>query len=222
MQRHASCLHCNCSMGRGRALEPGDAAAYLRNDNMKKMLKVFAMLFCVAALGLTTSCEKEDDIEGIEMRMRNASNGGDVILLCNIDDMQWTCPYGSNCYEPVYYSRGVVALAIDGSNNLYLFHGSVAGHDHPFIYYDGTPQASMNIASVGKVSGLGGIKKVPNSGWTDRISITPGKGYVVKFEGTAQSGHFCKYARVYVSEWIEGTSGGILGAVIRYEDNWMP
>ena len=68
------------------------------------------------------------------------------------------------------------------------------------------------IADVGSVRNLGKIKSVPTSGWTSTIAVRPGHGYVVSRED--------KYARVYVKEWIEGTSGGILGAVILYQDNW--
>lgn len=182
---------------------------------MRKYLNVFALLACVLLSGMVVSCEKEDDVDGIEMRMRNANNGTDAIILCMTDNVYW--PIWSEYSDEGGYADDALVLYIDGSNNFFMEHYHMYGH-----YGQYASNATMKVASVGKVSGLGGIKKSPSSGWADRISVTPGKGYVVKFEGTAQSGHFCKYARIYVSEWIEGTSGGILGAVIRYEDEWQP
>lgn len=70
------------------------------------------------------------------------------------------------------------------------------------------------IADVGSVRNLGKIKSVPTSGWTSTIAVKPGHGYVVcRYDSY-------EYARVYVKDWIEGTSGGILGAVIVYQDHW--
>ena len=89
------------------------------------------------------------------------------------------------------------------------------------IYIDGN-HSKGDIACVGSVSGLGKIKNIPSSGWAEEMAVHPGQGYVVrhKYDGGNGGKKFCKYARVYVEDWIEGTSGGIIGAVIRYEDNW--
>ena len=70
------------------------------------------------------------------------------------------------------------------------------------------------IADVGSVRHLGKITSVPTSGWAYEVAVRPGHGYVV---GSEYSNEF---ARIYVKDWIEGTDGGILGAVIVYQDHW--
>ena len=52
---------------------------------------------------------------------------------------------------------------------------------------------TCEIAYYGQVKGLGGIKKIPQSGWTDDAAATANAGYVVRFEdGT--------YCRIFISE----------------------
>ncbi len=72
------------------------------------------------------------------------------------------------------------------------------------------------ISCVGSVNSLGRIKKIPESGWVNEISVNPRKGYIIRLEFDG----VINYARVYVEDWIESTGGGIIGAVIRYQDNW--
>lgn len=94
-----------------------------------------------------------------------------------------------------------VALEISSSNNFYLYNE---------LYNIG------EISCVGSVSSLGRIKKIPESGWVREISVNPEKGYIIRCKVNG----IYNYARVYVEDWIEGTNGGIIGAVIRYQDNW--
>lgn len=144
-----------------------------------------------------TSCEKDDGSEGIQMRMRNRDNGNDRIYLLSVDDT-------------INYSGNWVCLGISSSNNFYV----VEEHTYNASY------SYCDIACVGGVSSLGKINNIPNSGWTDEIAVQPGQGYIIRHWDSKKKSRYFKYARVYVEEWIEGTSGGILGAVIRYEDNW--
>lgn len=71
-----------------------------------------------------------------------------------------------------------------------------------------------SISCVGKVNGLSGIKKIPTSGWVGEAAVMPGYGYVVKDQG--------KYARIYVVDYMESTSGGIMGCTIKYQAPWSP
>jgi hypothetical protein len=72
-----------------------------------------------------------------------------------------------------------------------------------------------SIASVGKVAGLGNITRIPTSGFVGRNSVELGYGYVVACEdGT--------YARLYVVEWTKSTSGGIIGAKVKYQYPFVP
>ena len=73
----------------------------------------------------------------------------------------------------------------------------------------------ISVADVGKVKGLSSIKKIPSSGWGRDVSVDPGHGYVVKSNN--------EYMRIYVESWIKGaSSGGIIGANVKYKYPWNP
>jgi len=183
-------------------IRAGVAAAYLQRIAMKMKYLLGTMLMAMA-WGMTfSSCEKENDSTGIEMRMRNEDNGDDRLTLLKVDDA---------CYDELdhEYEYSCVRLKISNSNNFYL-----SGR-----------YSERDIVCVGNVNGLSKIKKIPTSGWAQEVAVQPGQGYIIRSKNGASSNQlqyktFCKYARVYVEDWIEGTSGGIIGAVIRYEDNW--
>ena len=95
----------------------------------------------------------------------------------------------------------------------------------PYMYVGMTPQNNIDtwyhsgqIVSVGKVKGLSDIKKVPESGWAERCAATPGCGYVIR-QADGSGGY--KYCRVYLVDFITSTSGGIMGATIKYQ-LWNP
>lgn len=102
----------------------------------------------------------------------------------------------------------------------------------PYMYVGMTPQnnidtwyQSAQIVSVGKVNGLSAIKKIPTSGWAERCAATPGSGYVIRQQkASANDGRQIdgyKYCRVYLVDYITSTSGGIMGATIKYQ-LWNP
>lgn len=178
----------------------------IKNVVVYVMMTLFSVTFA--------SCTKENgsgsnDNTGIEVRIINRANDGYMV------EMVWEEKVLFEHYQGNYYSEGSADLGIDAYNNFYLRQNS---------YYTtlGSPKANATIASIGSVRGLSKIKQIPQSGWTDRLAVNPGNGYVIKFEGSCESGTFCHYARVYVEEWIESTSGGIIGAIVRYEGNWKP
>lgn len=65
------------------------------------------------------------------------------------------------------------------------------------------------IVNVGKVKGVGNITRIPISGWAEEMAVVPGNGYILTINGD--------YYRVYVVSYIKNTSGGIMGATIRYQ-----
>ena len=150
------------------------------------------------------SCEKDDGSEGIEFRMRNKDNFEAhfderyQLGLLRVDSVYYSDDYGSYCWSDV-------DLGINEGNNFYVF----------------TWYSSCSITCVGSVSNLGRINRIPESGWADMVSVKPGNGYIIRHKNRNDNlKTFCRYARVYVEDWIEGTNGGIIGAVIRYQDNW--
>ena len=76
--------------------------------------------------------------------------------------------------------------------------------------------STADIVSVGHVSGLSKVKDIPTSGWSSKVSVKEGHGYIIR--GRYRDSD--RYARVYVVDQFTGTSGGIIGATIRYEPDW--
>lgn len=172
------------------------------------MKKLFRVLFVAVSFGiLFTSCTKDDDygdVVEIEVRLRNASNGGGGIELIEIDSA-----YRNYSYNEYYSTK--VWLAISTSNNFYAYYS-------PSYYCSENIECS--IACVGNVNSLGKIRNIPSSGWSDQVAVNPGKGYIVRSKNNNPNGKW-HFARVYVKNWITGASnGGIIGAVVSYQPDW--
>lgn len=75
------------------------------------------------------------------------------------------------------------------------------------------------IVNVGQMKGLANIVKVPESGWSYNVSCEPGCGYIGRYP---YEGGENKYVRFYVVRSITGVSGGIIGAEIKYQKDWVP
>lgn len=93
-------------------------------------------------------------------------------------------------------------IAINNSNNLYGWYTMV------------------KLVDIGEVAGLGNITEIPSSGWTSEVALMPGHGYVARYyqpypNSTYPTGE--QYARIYVVSYLESTSGGIMGALIKYQ-----
>ena len=169
--------------------------------------KLMAALF-VAALSLGfTSCGDDDDNDGGKTGgsgsdpsgtiTANIRNGGDYLY------MYWTDEEGY---------RVDTGLRINGANNFETYYNI---------------RTSSEIVCVGKVSGIGSIKKVPQSGWSAKCAVQPGYGYVLRSKGYRFNSNTERYeysdyhyVRVYVVDYMEGTSGGIIGATIKYQAPW--
>ncbi len=145
------------------------------------------LMTLVIGMGFT-SCEKDDDF-GIEVKLRNSNNGGGSVEVLT-DDFLGEGRYNS------------VELNIDNTDNFWL---------------DEYRSCKAGIVSVGRVSGLSKVTDIPTSGWTSKVSIKEGHGYIIR---GSKNGKDYRYARVYVVDQFTGTSGGIIGATIRYEPDW--
>ena len=102
----------------------------------------------------------------------------------------------------------------------------------PYLYVGMTPQNNIDtwyyngqIVSVGKVKGLSAITKIPDSGWAERCAATAGCGYIIRqSKASANNSRVIdgyKYCRVYLVDFVTNTSGGIMGATIKYQ-MWNP
>lgn len=81
----------------------------------------------------------------------------------------------------------------------------------------------IEIASVGKVNGLGSITTIPESGWIDEASVFVGHGYVVRWRqrndwgsDTDSNKSDYSYGRIFVHDEIVSTGGGIIGYTVSY------
>lgn len=77
---------------------------------------------------------------------------------------------------------------------------------------------SDKLLSVGKVQGLSSVRNVSAVGWSSYVLVQPGYGYVVRNESWSRY----KYARLYVEDYVTTTSGGIMGAKIKYQYPFYP
>lgn len=77
------------------------------------------------------------------------------------------------------------------------------------IYIDKENFRGASFASVGAVMGLGNVSNIPTTGWAEQMSVIAGHGYLAY--GNNQ------FYRIYVINDIAGTSGGVIGADIKYQ-----
>ena len=168
--------------------------------------KLMAALF-VAALSLGfTSCGDDDDNDGGKTGGSGSDPSGTITANIRNDGhdlyMGWTDEEGY---------RVETGLRINDANNFEAC---------------GSLYTSSEIVCVGKVSGIGSIKKVPQSGWSGTCAVQPGYGYVLRsrrykfISGQGNEYDDYRYVRVYVVDYMEGTSGGIIGATIKYQAPW--
>lgn len=77
------------------------------------------------------------------------------------------------------------------------------------IYISNENFRGAYFASVGAVKGLGNVSAIPSTGWAEQMSVIEGNGYV------AYSNN--QFYRIYVVSDIVGTTGGVIGADIKYQ-----
>lgn len=74
------------------------------------------------------------------------------------------------------------------------------------------------LLSVGKVQGLSSVRNVVAAGWSNDVLVQPGYGYVLR----SMSSNKYIYARLYVEDYVTTTSGGIMGAKVKYQYPFYP
>lgn len=79
------------------------------------------------------------------------------------------------------------------------------------------------IVNLGKVEGLGSITQKPTTGWSSSSAAEVGNGYVVRFKHSSSYGNSSLpyyYARFYVTDFMNSTSGGIGYVKAKYQMNF--
>ncbi|MBQ7211130.1 MAG: DUF5036 family protein, partial [Muribaculaceae bacterium] len=106
--------------------------------------------------------------------------------------------------KPVADPDGTITLSMRDYNN-----GCTYILDRLYIKNENFRGA--DIASVGSVTGLGNVSTIPTTGWTDEVAVVPGNGYVAYLDNRDM------FVRIYVIDYISSTSGGIMGADVKYQ-----
>ena len=166
-------------------------------------LQVMAVA-AILSIGFASCGDDDEVVPPDEMQqtetLSNQDPEGTVVLNMN------------NGKENNYYDLGFgenYKIHIDEANNL-------IGESHYYSSpYGSGNQIPLEIVTFGTVEGLSNINTIPTTGWSESAAVVPGTGYVVRVKG--QSYSYDKYARLYVVNYIVGTSGGIIGATIKYQ-----
>ncbi len=103
---------------------------------------------------------------------------------------------------------GTIALSMRNEDhgqtwleNLYI------GDDNNFR----TQYGDNHITSIGPVKGLGNVSSIPLTGWANAVAVEPEAGYV------AYNPDRDEFIRIFVTDWVVATSGGIIGANVKYQ-----
>jgi len=149
--------------------------------------------------------------------------------VAKLDDKVHSAPAGGTKTNGATTSLfGAVDIAINGSANsgspLDVLTGGFSCSNGACLKFDNggvtnfiasgaasqTPQGVMTkIASVGPVSGLGGVTTIPASYTLSALAVV-GNGYVGKLDDGS-------YVRFYVKSWVLNAGNGIIGVNIQYQ-----
>ena len=202
---------------------------------MKKI--VFLMIvFCVVGMVFSSCSKAEAEREGNEIRLRNENNDGEYLELLKVDSALHRYGYRQGLHEIDDYYDGIARYYQDSVwvDKYYSLKSELGIDDYDNFKFYGQGYGKVgDISSVGPVNDLGDIKKIPEGGWSRVTAVQPGYGYVVRVKQdyvllppsdddllTYYFKKICRYARIYVVDWDVSTTGEILGATIRYQDNW--
>lgn len=118
-------------------------------------------------------------------------------------------PDGMDPTQEVPDPTGTIQLAMRDKNNGNTHIGNLYIQDENFYgIYNQT-------VSLGAVKGLGNVAYIPTAGWAQRVAVAPGDGYVT------YDSYYKKFYRIYVSNFITSTGGGIIGADVKYQEPFL-
>ena len=128
------------------------------------------------------------------------------IVSCGGDDSDGPSGGGGGSVNPggsTADPAGTVTLAMRNYDNGRTYLDNIYIRNENF-------QGAMFV-SLGAVKGLGNVSTIPTVGWANQVAVVPGYGYVAYDNSKGQ------FYRIYVVDEIGGTSGGVLGADIKYQ-----
>lgn len=121
-----------------------------------------------------------------------------------------------NPFEILPDPEGTIQLSMrDDDNGKTLLDNIYISDENFASYYRYTtpegPVLYVTFVSLGSMSGLANIKQIPTTGWASKVSVVPGNGYIA-YDNLTDS-----YYRLYVTDYIVSTTGGIIGADVKYQ-----
>lgn len=155
-----------------------------------KFYPLFAII--ISALTALSSCDKNDDT-----------------FFNEIPDID-------NPFEILPDPEGTIQLSMrDDDNGKTLLDNIYISDENFASYYRYTtpegPVLYVTFVSLGNMSGLANIKQIPTTGWASKVAVVPGNGYIA-YDNLTDS-----YYRLYVTDYIVSTTGGIIGADVKYQ-----
>jgi len=178
-----------------------------------KSLSVVAAVFVIAAT--MSSCDKDENTTSVQDPAKSVPDPAGTITV-NISEnsgIDFFDDFNPHLINYIYWCKpdnfDMVANHFNSMNSTAFFD-------------------KMSICNLGKMNGLGNIKSIPQSGFTkparenSSVACEVGHGYVVKIEPDENFAPIYTYARLYVVEAIVSTSGGIMGAKIKYQYPFVP
>lgn len=177
---------------------PGDAAANLRDKKMKvRHLLGTLVLTLVISVGFS-SCEKETQTLSNPAQILPDPEGTITINMTNDGRTRiplFPKPLNSDYYGDIY---------IDNANNFY-------GSGYGSIEFSALGSYNCFASAFQKA-----LDNYPESmgGWGPRVAVIPGNAYWVRLNCY----YHYSYNFIYVQDNLINTSGGIMGAIVKYLD----
>lgn len=148
-----------------------------------------------------------------------------IVPACSGEDDEPVVPQASDPNVAVPDPEGTVTVNITNNGR----DGEVALPDlGVYIYIDEgnnfrlySSGYSTSIVSLGAMKGLGNVVSVPTEGWSSSVAVMPGNGYAVRSSYNYGNIRTNNYARLYVDSYMTNTSGGIMGATVKYQSPFV-
>lgn len=156
---------------------------------LSKTRNKFYPLFAIIISALTalSSCDKNDDT-----------------FFNEIPDID-------NPFEILPDPEGTIQLSMRDDDNGKTLLDNIYISDENFASNYVWPGNPVTFVSLGNMSGLANVNQIPTAGWASKVAVVPGNGYIA-YDSSKDT-----YYRLYITNYIVSTTGGIIGADVKYQ-----
>ena len=116
-----------------------------------------------------------------------------------------------NPFEILPDPEGTIQLSMRDDDNGKTLLDNIYISDENFASNYVWPGNTVTFVSLGSMNGLANVKQIPTTGWASKVAVVPGNGYIA-YDRSKDS-----YYRLYVTNYIVSTTGGIIGADVKYQ-----